>query len=220
MRNRRYCRLDICLRRTVFGVLRFLVLAASCSALDHSRTQASAPVSGVILLTGPGGLYWFNFTSAKEACLAHNLSMATGAQLETALAAGLETCSFGWLAENVAAIPRRSSVSTCGSGSVGVVKWRAASQRKFAAWCFNDTVSTVLVAISVISVILSTVGALCYYKMSECCIWTRAPPSDHEETWEQTSAELELELELQKRFTISSETALYALDPTTQSQQE
>uniref|UniRef100_A0A8C6S5I5 Link domain-containing protein n=1 Tax=Neogobius melanostomus TaxID=47308 RepID=A0A8C6S5I5_9GOBI len=95
------------------------------------------PVSGVLLLTGPKGQYQFDFSEASEACLLKNLSIASRSQLQTALDNGLEACRFGWISEQVAAVPRLSSVSTCGSGKTGVVTWNASPENQFGVWCFG-----------------------------------------------------------------------------------
>ncbi|XP_055078537.1 lymphatic vessel endothelial hyaluronic receptor 1b [Periophthalmus magnuspinnatus] len=123
----------------LFGFFLFLILTDFSSSLDHSLIAVSpiSPVSGVLLLTGPMEQYQFDFSEAQEACLFKNVSMATRPQLQKALDHGLEACRFGWLSEQIAAVPRLSSVSTCGSGKTGVVTWNAETNRKFGVWCFN-----------------------------------------------------------------------------------
>ncbi|KAJ0069797.1 hypothetical protein NL108_014669 [Boleophthalmus pectinirostris] len=122
-----------------FGFFYFLILVDFSSSLDRSLITVFSfpPVSGVVLLTGPWGKYQFDFSEAKEACLFKNVSMATIPQLQRALDHGLETCKFGWVSEQIVAVPRLSSVSTCGGGKTGVVTWTTPEKLKFGVWCFN-----------------------------------------------------------------------------------
>ncbi|KAJ0029090.1 hypothetical protein NQD34_004087 [Periophthalmus magnuspinnatus] len=131
--------LDVVSNMELFGFFLFLILTDFSSSLDHSLIAVSpiSPVSGVLLLTGPMEQYQFDFSEAQEACLFKNVSMATRPQLQKALDHGLEACRFGWLSEQIAAVLRLSSVSTCGSGKTGVVTWNAETNRKFGVWCFN-----------------------------------------------------------------------------------
>lgn len=117
----------------------FLFVAGLASTLDHSLVTGSEVrvVSGVLMLTGPRRSYAFNFTAAAEACRFKNVTIATRAQLQQALDRGLEACKYGWISEQVAVVPRLSSVSTCGTGKIGLVIWNAAPHQRFGAWCFN-----------------------------------------------------------------------------------
>uniref|UniRef100_A0A3Q3E6M4 Link domain-containing protein n=1 Tax=Labrus bergylta TaxID=56723 RepID=A0A3Q3E6M4_9LABR len=60
---------------------------ASGSSLNKDHIAA-----GVFLLIEGGGVYTFNFTAARDACLFLNVTMATRAQVERAVQHGLETC--------------------------------------------------------------------------------------------------------------------------------
>ncbi|XP_029993247.1 lymphatic vessel endothelial hyaluronic receptor 1b isoform X2 [Sphaeramia orbicularis] len=84
-----------------------------------------------------GGQYGFNFTEAIATCQYLNVTIATKAQIEQALAHGLETCKFGWIAEQIAVVPRMAAVKTCGNDKTGVVPWNAEPQKKFGVYCFN-----------------------------------------------------------------------------------
>lgn len=46
---------------------------------------------------------------------------------------------FGWTDENLAVIPRNKALVSCGQNKTGVVTWRAAVQKKFDVFCFNET---------------------------------------------------------------------------------
>ncbi|XP_069019055.1 lymphatic vessel endothelial hyaluronic receptor 1b [Embiotoca jacksoni] len=96
--------------------------------------------AGVFMLP-EGGEYTLNFTAARAACLFLNVTMATREQMERAVQHGLETCKFGWTAEQIAVIPRRSSDIKCGKGKTGVVMWFAPTDTKFGVFCFNASVS-------------------------------------------------------------------------------
>ncbi|XP_071313256.1 lymphatic vessel endothelial hyaluronic receptor 1b isoform X2 [Trachinotus anak] len=124
-----------------------LCFAALCPATESSVIQA-APQShrhaGVFLLMD-GGKYTLNFTAARAACLFLNVTIATRDQMEQAVQQGLETCKYGWIAEQVAVIPRLKSDNNCGKGKTGVVRWFAKTDTKFGVFCFNaseETLST------------------------------------------------------------------------------
>ncbi|XP_057693139.1 lymphatic vessel endothelial hyaluronic receptor 1b isoform X2 [Corythoichthys intestinalis] len=46
---------------------------------------------------------------------------------------------FGWVAEQVAVIPRRTVSSRCGNGKTGLVKWYARLDQAFGVFCFSAT---------------------------------------------------------------------------------
>ncbi|CAJ1056116.1 lymphatic vessel endothelial hyaluronic receptor 1b%2C partial [Xyrichtys novacula] len=113
------------------------LLSASDSHLLRAVHQ-SHRAAGVFLLI-EGGAYTFNFTAARDACLFLNVTMATRDQMERALQRGLETCKFGWIAEQVAVVPRLTGDEKCGQGKTGVVSWAASTARQFGAFCFNSS---------------------------------------------------------------------------------
>ncbi|XP_073328980.1 lymphatic vessel endothelial hyaluronic receptor 1b [Pagrus major] len=84
-----------------------------------------------------GGKYTFNFTAARAACLFLNVTIATTAQMDRAVQQGLETCKFGWTAEQIAVVPRLTPDEKCGKGKTGVVTWYAPEDKKFGVFCFN-----------------------------------------------------------------------------------
>ncbi|KAF7223924.1 lymphatic vessel endothelial hyaluronic acid receptor 1-like [Nothobranchius furzeri] len=46
---------------------------------------------------------------------------------------------FGWLAEQIAVIPRVKPEKNCGSGKTGAVTWSASPEKQFGVFCFNDS---------------------------------------------------------------------------------
>ncbi|KAI3371003.1 hypothetical protein L3Q82_023652 [Scortum barcoo] len=106
------------------------------AGFNLSPVPQSPGAAGVFMVTD-GGEYTFNFTAARAACLSLNVTMATMAQMERALWGGLETCKFGWIAEQIAVVPRVTSHTKCGKGKTGVVQWLANPDKKFGAFCFN-----------------------------------------------------------------------------------
>ncbi|KAM7003521.1 lymphatic vessel endothelial hyaluronic receptor 1b [Tautogolabrus adspersus] len=126
-------------RLLVFTLSLFWFFAAFSLAPDSSLNKAA----GVFLLI-EGGVYTFNFTAARDACLFLNVTMATRAQMERAVQHGLETCKFGWITERVAVVPRLTSDEKCGRGKTGVVQWNASEDTKFGVFCFiaSDDMST------------------------------------------------------------------------------
>ncbi|KAL6106281.1 uncharacterized protein ACO6RY_10190 [Pungitius sinensis] len=116
----------------------FLSLAAFLLASDSDRSKVprSPRAAGVFMLI-EGGEYTFNSSAAGAACRSLNVTIATRAQVERAQRSGLETCKYGWIAEQVAVVPRHTADLKCGRGTTGVVIWRANLDRKFGVFCFN-----------------------------------------------------------------------------------
>ncbi|XP_068594977.1 lymphatic vessel endothelial hyaluronic receptor 1b [Brachionichthys hirsutus] len=116
----------------------FLLLSSAGFWLpsDSTKVSQSSRAAGVFMLID-GGKYTFNFTAARAACLLRNVTMATRAQMERAVQHGLQTCKFGWIAEQMAVVPRRAADQNCGKGKTGAVTWSTSSDMKFAVYCFN-----------------------------------------------------------------------------------
>ncbi|XP_063337009.1 lymphatic vessel endothelial hyaluronic receptor 1b [Pelmatolapia mariae] len=68
--------------------------------------------------------------------------MATEIQISKAIQYGLETCKYGWIAEQTAVVPRISPEQTCGQGKTGLVTWKASADKKFGVFCFNASALT------------------------------------------------------------------------------
>ncbi|XP_008286919.1 lymphatic vessel endothelial hyaluronic acid receptor 1a [Stegastes partitus] len=100
-------------------------------------------IAGVVQVTSLNHLlqpqYAFNASEARMICSSVGLNIATRAQVDEALARGLETCRFGWIDEHFAVIPRIQALPNCGQNQTGLVPWRAAVTRKFDAFCFNES---------------------------------------------------------------------------------
>ncbi|KAM6926616.1 lymphatic vessel endothelial hyaluronic receptor 1b [Lycodopsis pacificus] len=123
---------------------KFSFRRASClqaSDSDPIKVPQSPRAAGVFLLI-EGGEYTFNFTAARAACLILDVAVASRAQMERAVRRGLETCKFGWIAEQIAAVPRLTSDKKCGNGKTGVVTWAARADRRFGVFCFNASEET------------------------------------------------------------------------------
>ncbi|XP_017293922.1 lymphatic vessel endothelial hyaluronic receptor 1b isoform X2 [Kryptolebias marmoratus] len=119
-----------------FLVLFFAALIKfSESSLTKDEPQTQRP-TGVFMLVEEIK-YTLNFTAARAACLSLNITMATLAQMEEAAEVGLQTCKFGWIAEEIAVVPRAISNIKCGQGKTGVVKWMAPLSKLFGVFCFN-----------------------------------------------------------------------------------
>ncbi|KAG7239975.1 hypothetical protein INR49_028107 [Caranx melampygus] len=99
---------------TEFGV--FCFDASDSQKTLHTLT-AAPPTPATVMTTTPAN-------STRE-------------QMQQALNQGLETCKFGWTAEQVAVIPRLTSDIKCGQGKTGLVPWRAIPGREFGVFCFN-----------------------------------------------------------------------------------
>ncbi|XP_032919628.1 lymphatic vessel endothelial hyaluronic acid receptor 1 [Catharus ustulatus] len=80
-----------------------------------------------------------NFSEASNRCSQLNLQLASEKQVEESLKHGFETCSFGWVKEGFAVIPRITSNMKCGQGKTGIVQWKVEKYRKFHLYCFNSS---------------------------------------------------------------------------------
>ncbi|XP_027634173.1 lymphatic vessel endothelial hyaluronic acid receptor 1 [Falco peregrinus] len=80
-----------------------------------------------------------NLSEASNACNQLNLQLASKTQVEKALKHGFETCSYGWVKDGFAVIPRITSNRKCGQGKVGLVLWYAESSKTFMIYCFNSS---------------------------------------------------------------------------------
>uniref|UniRef100_A0A3Q2UZ62 Link domain-containing protein n=1 Tax=Haplochromis burtoni TaxID=8153 RepID=A0A3Q2UZ62_HAPBU len=94
------CFLSLCFPKIRFKIF-LLVISESYRA------------TGVFLLIEGGTYYTLNFTAARDACLSLNVTMATEYQISKAVTHGLETCKYGWIAEQIAVIPRISPKQNC-----------------------------------------------------------------------------------------------------------
>ncbi|XP_028813097.1 lymphatic vessel endothelial hyaluronic receptor 1b isoform X2 [Denticeps clupeoides] len=106
-------------------------------ATDLKQLQASTQsgIMGVFLASL--SKYSFDALTARNVCIALNASIATRTQVQTANAAGMETCRYGWVEENIAVVPRINSNKLCGQGKVGLVSWKANLNIKFDVFCFK-----------------------------------------------------------------------------------
>ncbi|XP_072241372.1 lymphatic vessel endothelial hyaluronic receptor 1b [Leuresthes tenuis] len=119
----------------------FLIFLAFVLPFESGRIKVvseSHKSNGVFMLI-EGGQYTFNFTDAKDACQFRNVTIATRAQVEKAQQHGLETCKFGWVADQIAVVPRLTSDKKCGQGNTGVVVWYAPLHKTFGVFCFNSS---------------------------------------------------------------------------------
>lgn len=80
-----------------------------------------------------------NFTEANEACGLMGLTLASKSQVEAAWNSGFETCSYGWVSDQVSVIPRIHPNPRCGKNGMGVLVWRNLPHKKFMAYCHNSS---------------------------------------------------------------------------------
>ncbi|XP_031587774.1 lymphatic vessel endothelial hyaluronic receptor 1b isoform X1 [Oreochromis aureus] len=131
----------LCCLPSLLPVIFALFLQTCESALNRVISQ-SYRATGVFLLIEGGTYYTLNFTAARDACLSLNVTMATEVQISQAIQHGLETCKYGWIAEQTAVVPRISPEQTCGQGKTGVVTWKAPADKKFGVFCFDASALT------------------------------------------------------------------------------
>ncbi|XP_030646436.1 lymphatic vessel endothelial hyaluronic receptor 1b [Chanos chanos] len=137
-------------------------------------------ISGVFMvyLESKPQVYSFNASVAREACQSLNVNIATKGQVETAQKNGLQTCRYGWVAENFAVVPRTVRSERCGQNKLGVITWQAEPSKAFEVFCFNATAVLTALIISASVVLLlaaGAAGAIWYYKIRgrSFPLWTR-----------------------------------------------
>lgn len=82
-----------------------------------TRISATVHVESIRALTGH---YLIPFADAPRVCSSLGLSLCSHGQIETAQAAGMQTCECGWTNDGKMYYPRQQATSSCG-GTVGVV---------------------------------------------------------------------------------------------------
>lgn len=94
---------------------------------------------GVTLVTTKNTAHQMNLTEAKEACKLLGLTLASKNQVEAARTSGFETCSYGWVEDQILVIPRIFANPKCGKNGVGVLVWRTPVSKKSSAFCYNSS---------------------------------------------------------------------------------
>ncbi|XP_034535539.1 lymphatic vessel endothelial hyaluronic acid receptor 1a [Notolabrus celidotus] len=120
------------------------VMSLQTNVKDHIRVfpGANQTIAGVFQATSINNnkpKYAFNASEARQLCLSLGVTMASKAEVQTALSRGLETCRFGWIDEHFAVIPRSRALPSCGQSQTGLVTWRADVTHKFDVFCFNES---------------------------------------------------------------------------------
>ncbi|XP_077374550.1 lymphatic vessel endothelial hyaluronic acid receptor 1a [Festucalex cinctus] len=109
----------------------------------HLQVFPAKSIAGVVQLSRMNDQnqpeYGFNVTEARDLCTNLGLNLATKDQVAEALKRGLETCRFGWIDEHYAVIPRIKALVNCGQNQIGLLPWRAALDKKFDVFCFNQS---------------------------------------------------------------------------------
>ncbi|XP_056621970.1 lymphatic vessel endothelial hyaluronic receptor 1b isoform X2 [Triplophysa dalaica] len=114
-----------------------LCICTLCLDVSEIQVPKDDGISGVVLVQTKDKKYSFNATTAKEACNAIKMRIASKAEVETANKHGLQTCRFGWIEEQVAVIPRIDRNPNCGKNSTGISVWRADISRTFDVYCIK-----------------------------------------------------------------------------------
>lgn len=110
-----------------------------CLDVNQIEVPTGDGISGVLLVVTKDKNYSFNATTAKDACDAIKMRIATKAEVETANQHGLQTCRFGWVEEQIAVIPRTERRQSCGKNKTGVIVWRADISKLFDVYCFKPS---------------------------------------------------------------------------------
>ncbi|XP_017658778.1 protein MRVI1 isoform X3 [Nannospalax galili] len=105
--------------------------------VQELSTSTQCRIMGVILVNRKVEL--MNFTEAQKACKLLGLTLASKDQVEVAQKMGYETCSYGWVEEQISVIPRNSSNPKCGRNGKGVLIWKVPPSQKFRVYCHNSS---------------------------------------------------------------------------------
>uniref|UniRef100_A0A2K5Z3Y0 Lymphatic vessel endothelial hyaluronic acid receptor 1 n=1 Tax=Mandrillus leucophaeus TaxID=9568 RepID=A0A2K5Z3Y0_MANLE len=105
---------------------------------EELSIQVSCRIMGITLVSKKANPQ-LNFAEAKEACRLLGLTLASKDQVETAWKASFETCSYGWIGDGFVVISRINPNPKCGKNGVGVLIWKVAVNRQFAAYCYNSS---------------------------------------------------------------------------------
>ncbi|XP_061606511.1 lymphatic vessel endothelial hyaluronic acid receptor 1a [Phyllopteryx taeniolatus] len=135
------------------SIFLFVTAALSVAAVFSQRNVTmnlqvfpAKSIAGVIQLSLVNDqkqpVYGFNITEARDLCARLGLNLASKDQVAEAHNRGLETCRFGWIDEHYAVIPRVQALLNCGQNRTGLVPWRAALDKKFDVFCFNQSDDT------------------------------------------------------------------------------
>ncbi|KAA0715051.1 Lymphatic vessel endothelial hyaluronic acid receptor 1 [Triplophysa tibetana] len=114
-----------------------LCICTLCVDVNQIQVPKDDGISGVVLVQTKDKKYSFNATTAKEACNAIKMRIATKAEMETANKHGLQTCRYGWIEEQVAVVPRIDRNPKCGKNSTGISVWRADIRNLFDVYCIK-----------------------------------------------------------------------------------
>ncbi|XP_061669728.1 lymphatic vessel endothelial hyaluronic acid receptor 1a [Syngnathoides biaculeatus] len=131
-------------------VLLFVTAALTAAAVVsqqnvtiHLQVFPAKSIAGVVQISLVNDqklpVYGFNITEARDLCAKLGFDLASKDQVNRALNRGLETCRFGWIDEHYAVVPRVNALANCGQNGVGLVAWRAALDKKFDVFCFNQS---------------------------------------------------------------------------------
>ncbi|KAM4723193.1 lymphatic vessel endothelial hyaluronic acid receptor 1 [Rhinophrynus dorsalis] len=94
-------------------------------------------IKGVLLAESNDHKYKFNYTTAESVCRQLGLQLASREQVEKARSYGFETCSYGWVADQIGVISRIQHNEKCGRNMTGVLTWTVELSRLFHTYCFN-----------------------------------------------------------------------------------
>ncbi|XP_078370686.1 uncharacterized protein LOC144654413 isoform X2 [Oculina patagonica] len=112
--------------------------SCQCGIEDFSGLGKGTPVQGVFHAQG-NKRYDLNYYDAQRLCEIFQATLATYNQLYAAWDAGLQQCSFGWLADGTARFPMQEKMTNCGNiiGIAGSPTPRD-KDNKYNAWCYKE----------------------------------------------------------------------------------
>ncbi|XP_059831410.1 mucin-2-like [Hypanus sabinus] len=90
------------------------------------------------------GRYQLDFKAAENLCRSLGTTLATLEQLKRAHAAGYEKCRYGWIQEQLVALPRVHAHPSCGRNHTGVYTISRPLSSKYDVFCYEDDKSCTL----------------------------------------------------------------------------
>ncbi|XP_075423215.1 lymphatic vessel endothelial hyaluronic acid receptor 1 [Ascaphus truei] len=115
-----------------------MMISVARSSIDvKDLATMKCRISGVALAESKDPTNQFNYTTAESVCQLLGLKLANKTQVEKARTNGLETCRFGWVADQIVVISRIQNNEKCGKNKTGVLVWSVPLTKQFPAYCFN-----------------------------------------------------------------------------------
>ncbi|CAH2325560.1 lymphatic vessel endothelial hyaluronic acid receptor 1 [Pelobates cultripes] len=115
------------------------ISVAQCSFDIQDLNPVKCRLAGILVAVPKDNKYKFNYTTAVSVCQELGLTLASKVQVQKANRNGFETCSYGWVSDQIAVISRIQHNEKCGKNQTGVLTWSVEISKPFHAYCFNSS---------------------------------------------------------------------------------